>query len=117
MGYSIHRLELIKAKLVASDPHDIKFLFDFIEEYLSNAELKHSDLVDLKQIKKAKSNIAKLNLEDLEAILDFVVEHIPMSRLSDKAEKILGNLNKIDFYTRELRYSKVEKFIFNLTSI
>jgi hypothetical protein len=49
-------------------------------------------------------------------MIEYALEQIPLSRTSDKASCLVGTLSKIDFYTRELKYSKIEKFLFNLKS-
>ena len=123
MGYSIHLLEIIKARLVKSNSKDLNTLFEFIEEQLLVEGATYEGPLEIKKIKKIRGNIAEVHSRDLEDILDFVLQRIPMSRTGDSATRILNDpedlniLEKIKHYSRELRYSKIEKFIFDLTSL
>lgn len=118
MGYSVDHLEIIKNKFVQSEPVEVKALFEYIEEQLYLMSTSEGSLftLTLQDVQKAKSDLSSVSLENIEVILNFALEQLPLNRLADKAGLLVG-LDKVEFYTRELRYSKIERFIFNLTSI
>jgi hypothetical protein len=119
MGYSIKRLEIIKERFIKSNSRELKNFFRFIEEQLAGSghldhESKYAVTLDTVLVKKIKANITKVKLEDLEGMLDFAEERIERKRISDKAEKIMGDMGRDEFYSREERYSDIEIYIFTL---
>ena len=118
MGYSVDHLEVIKNKLQQSQPAEVNALWEYIEEQLHpNSSLSGSSFaLSMSDLRKAKTDLASMSLENIETILDFALEQLTLSRIADKASLLVG-LDKIEFYTRELRYSKLEKFIFYITAI
>lgn len=118
MGYSIDELAIIKAKLLKSNPTEVVALIEYIEEQLSPTSVSEesSFTLSLADTKNVRMNITSVPLEVIEAMLHFALEQLTLSRFADKAA-LLAGLDKVEFYTRELRYSKLEKFIFNLTAI
>lgn len=120
MGYSLYRLEVIKTRFVNSDPKDLKNLLRFIEEQLKDSE-EHSResmftvFLDQKIIERVRVDVAEIAPVQLEDILSFTEERIKISRISDKADKITGQLARDDYYFREEKYSKIENYIIKLT--
>ena len=116
MGYNISRLAIIKARLSESNQDDVKSMIKFLDEEI--IDTSSDSVYQIKEeVLRLKSDPNTLSHEAVEFILDFIIEQIPLNRLSDKAATILGNMDKTEFYSRELRYSKIEKFVFSLITI
>lgn len=117
MGYSVYQLEVIKRHFVASNPADLKKLFNFIESQLEVGDYHksvESGIVNTRLIKKVKENLERVTPRELEDILEFTEQRIEVNRSYDKAEVILGEIKKEEFYSREERYTELEKYIFKL---
>ena len=117
MGQSLYRIEIIKERFVQSNSNDLKILFKFIEDQLSipvYSESKYVVPLDPMKMARIKINIADIKATELEAILDFTDERIEICRNSDMSDRIIGDLNKDEFFSREEKYTRIEKYILKL---
>jgi hypothetical protein len=119
MGYSLYRLEIIKGRFVNSNSKELNNLFKFIGEQLDSGyddhESKYTVFLDRKVFENIMANPSGITPSDLETLLNFVEERIDVCRISNKADKILGELEKDEFYFQEERYTELEKYILKLT--
>ncbi|MFZ6011185.1 MAG: hypothetical protein ACOYXT_12635 [Bacteroidota bacterium] len=119
MGQSLYRLEVIKKRFVKSTAHELDNFFTFLENQIScddpyDHESKYTIYVDAKLIGKVQADVSGVSPQDLETLLMFIEERIDLCRLSDKADKIIGDLEREEFYSREEMYTEIENYILKL---
>lgn len=120
--FTSYRLDTIKTRLLHSGARELKNFCEFIEAQSQELDNKRAQadsmpliVIEVGLIEKMKKNVPRLNAEDVETLIVFAEQQIHLCRISDKADRIVGNLGIEEYYLREERYTEIETYIFKLT--